>query len=87
MPSVLTTVTVPSQTSRIATPFAVPMDDMRVKHTWDAVPSTWEYLGGLPGENYEHPDTPGLVGSRLAYYGVTVLLHLNDTREQLADDH
>ncbi|KAH8992557.1 hypothetical protein EDB86DRAFT_2830449 [Lactarius hatsudake] len=129
------------------------MDDMRAKHTWDAVPSTWEYLGasGPPANTAidlyvtlghhtartmrsaiqstqgifnalpcthvlthyaaplapakcgvtssatcservaelvtQHPDTPELVGSRFAYYGVTVLLHLDDTQEQLTDDH
>ncbi|KAH9172034.1 hypothetical protein EDB89DRAFT_2173089 [Lactarius sanguifluus] len=105
------------------------MDDMRVKHTWDAVPSTKILLGStsvalpptpqstftshsgttsreLHGQRSkcgvtssatcservaelvtQYPDTPELVGSRLAYYGVAIFLHLDDTRQQLADGH
>jgi len=32
----------------LATPLGLPLDNMRVKHTWDATPENWESLGYPP---------------------------------------
>ncbi|KAH8982154.1 hypothetical protein EDB86DRAFT_2971906 [Lactarius hatsudake] len=42
--SVITAATFPN----FVTPLAPPWDDLRVKHTWGAVPANWETLGNPP---------------------------------------
>ncbi|KAI9448945.1 subtilisin-like protein [Lactarius psammicola] len=47
-PSVLTVLSVASLLCPFATPLSPHWGDMRVKHTWDAVPANWESLGHPP---------------------------------------